>query len=142
MKNIFIALTALLLISGCTGDKKIKHGSLVLVDSLDVSEDIDHCLKYVIASRLSNDNIYVTDGWSFNIYSKDFRLLNSFGKKGKGPGEFMFATDFRIMNDTLYISDLANGRIQMFDINGHYLKSETSMLPMKVLKTADKIVNI
>ncbi len=129
-----------LFIMGCTSEKKVIHGSLVPVDSLDVSENIEHCLKYVTASRLIDNNIYATDGSSFNVYSKDFKLLNSFGKKGKGPGEFMFATDFRCMDDTLYISDLVNGRVQKHDLKGNYLKSEKSMLPMKVLKTADKIV--
>ncbi len=37
---------------------------------------------------IGNDRIYVTEGVSIYIYSKDdLKLINKFGKKGEGPGE-------------------------------------------------------
>jgi sugar lactone lactonase YvrE len=55
-------------------------------------------------------------------FSKDGKFIKTWGKKGKGPGEFdtphALAFDSR---GRLFVGDRANNRIQIFDQDGKYL---------------------
>jgi len=57
-----------------------------------------------------------------SIFLKDGKFVKSFGKPGKGPGEF--ANPHTIAMDSrgrLFIGDRDNNRIQIFDQDGKYL---------------------
>ncbi len=86
-----------------------------------------HCPADVITDEAGN--IYVSDGHEgdhpngrIHKFTKDGTLIKTWGKKGKGPGEFAsphtFAWDSR---GRLFVGDRANGRIQIFDKDGNYL---------------------
>lgn len=49
--------------------------------------------------------------------------LFNFGKRGSGPGEFNLPRSVAVGKDKLYVVDGGNFRIQVFDMNGNFLKS-------------------
>jgi streptogramin lyase len=76
-----------------------------------------------------NGDVFVGDGHGGNSnarvlkFSKDGRLLKTWGKKGTAPGDFdtphALAMDSR---GRLFVGDRGNNRIQIFDQNGSFLE--------------------
>ena len=70
-------------------------------------------------------NIYVADGegnsrvLKFNKYGN---VLLGWGMKGSGPGQFDLPHSIAIDDDLVYVGDRENARIQIFDLNGRYLR--------------------
>jgi DNA-binding beta-propeller fold protein YncE len=79
-----------------------------------------------VAVVASNGNIYVSDGsGSARIvkFTKDGKFVLEFGKRGTGPGEFGMPHNVAVdARERVYISDRDNGRVQVFDSNGKFLK--------------------
>lgn len=78
-----------------------------------------------------NGDLYVTDGYRnarVHRFSRDGKLLTSFGAPGKGPGEFHLPHSIAIdPAGKLYVADRANRRIQIFSPDGDYLTEWTGM---------------
>jgi DNA-binding beta-propeller fold protein YncE len=78
-----------------------------------------------------NGDIYVTDGYRnarVHRFTRDGRLLNSWGAPGKAEGEFHLPHSIAIDPDgTLYVADRANKRIQIFSPEGDFLGMWTGM---------------
>ncbi len=72
-----------------------------------------------------NGEVYVSDGYCnarVLEYAADGKKVKEWGKKGTGPGEFNNAHDIAMgPDDTLYVADRENGRLQWFDKSGKYL---------------------
>src|SRR5215468_252721 len=70
-------------------------------------------------------NIYVTDGYGnsrvlkFNKYGN---LVSGWGMKGNGPGQFDLPHTIAIDGDLVYVGDRDNARIEIFDLNGRFLR--------------------
>ncbi len=136
---ITITLMGFIIISGCTGTEE-KIGSMTVIDSLDISDDIDHSLSFCSAINVYKDELFITDQDKFNVYDlNDFSFKRSFGKKGRSPGEYLGASDFLIENDTIYVCDMVNSRLQLLDITGNYIKSVKSQFPQMIEKWNDDI---
>jgi sugar lactone lactonase YvrE len=77
--------------------------------------------------------IYVSEGHGGAVarvrkFNKDGNLVKAWGQKGEKPGEFSLAHSIVVdRNGLVYVSDRENGRIQIFDADGNYLKSWTSI---------------
>lgn len=77
--------------------------------------------------------IYVSEGHGGAVarvrkFNKDGNLVKAWGQKGVKPGEFSLAHSIVVdRNGLVYVSDRENGRIQIFDADGNYLKSWTSI---------------
>lgn len=74
---------------------------------------------------MDRDQFYVVEGPRVYIYSlTDYRLKQSFGRKGEGPGEFKVDVDDHVFivpqPDHLVIESV--GRISYFTRNGRFLK--------------------
>ncbi len=72
----------------------------------------------------SQNNIYVLDGGNYRIqkFDKDGNYLQTIGRKGEGPGEFM--RPFNIFLDELsniYVMELR--KLHLFNPKGNYIKS-------------------
>ena len=75
-----------------------------------------------------NGDIFVSEGHGGDNsrilkFTKDGKLVKTFGKKGSGPGEF--DTPHTLAMDTkgrLFVGDRNNNRIQIFDQNGTFLE--------------------
>ena len=80
---------------------------------------------------LPNGEFFVTDGYGNSRvvkFSGDGKYLLEWGKRGKGPGEF--DTPHAVVVDShqnVYVSDRENNRIQIFDVNGKFLRQWTHL---------------
>jgi DNA-binding beta-propeller fold protein YncE len=78
-----------------------------------------------------NGDIYVTDGYRncrVHRFTRDGRLVKSWGTPGKGEGQFHLPHSIAIDADgRLYIADRANKRFQIFTPEGEYLGQWTEM---------------
>jgi DNA-binding beta-propeller fold protein YncE len=78
-----------------------------------------------------NGDIYVTDGYRnarVHRFTRDGRLITSWGTPGKAPGEFHLPHSIAIDPDgRLYVADRANKRIQIFSPDGDFLDMWTGM---------------
>jgi DNA-binding beta-propeller fold protein YncE len=76
-----------------------------------------------------NGDLYVTDGYGgarVVKFSRDGKYLLQWGKRGKGPGEFMLPHN--VVTDAqgrVYVTDRDNQRIEVFDANGTFLTQWT-----------------
>ncbi len=83
-------------------------------------------------------NILILDSGNYRVnrYDKDGRYLNSFGKEGSGPGEFLGATRLDVCPDgDILINDLAIRAVNIFDSSGHFVRrlSIEGLSPTQVL---------
>jgi DNA-binding beta-propeller fold protein YncE len=70
-------------------------------------------------------NIYVADGEGNSRVLKFNKFGNpvlGWGMKGSGPGQFDLPHSIAIDGDLVYVGDRENARIQIFDLNGRYLR--------------------
>ncbi len=78
-----------------------------------------------------NGDIYVTDGYRnarVHRFTRDGRLVTSWGSPGKAPGEFHLPHSIAIdPGGKLYVADRANKRIQIFSPDGDFLGLWTGM---------------
>jgi DNA-binding beta-propeller fold protein YncE len=78
-----------------------------------------------------NGDIYVTDGYRnarVHRFTRDGRLVTSWGSPGHGPGQFHLPHSIAIdPNGTLFVADRANKRIQIFTPDGEVLGQWTGM---------------
>lgn len=88
-------------------------------------------------------NIYVADGYGnsrvlkFNRYGN---LVFGWGMKGSGPGQFDLPHSIAIDEDLVYVADRENERIQIFDLNGHYLREWKLGHPFGLFATPDHYI--
>lgn len=60
------------------------------------------------------DKLYVSTFKRLAIYSKNGKLIEATGSRGKGLGQFDFPNGLAVANDRVYVSDSNNHRIQAF----------------------------
>jgi DNA-binding beta-propeller fold protein YncE len=78
-----------------------------------------------------NGDIYVTDGYRnarVHRFTRDGRLVQSWGTPGQGQGQFHLPHSIAIDPDgKLYVADRSNKRIQIFSPDGNFLGQWTGM---------------
>ncbi|MEQ1947200.1 MAG: peptidyl-alpha-hydroxyglycine alpha-amidating lyase family protein [Bryobacteraceae bacterium] len=81
----------------------------------------------------SKGNMYISDGYVNSRvakYDKDGRWMGTWGKRGFGPSEFHIAHNVAVdKNDHVWVADRWNGRLQVFDTNGNFLKEVIINVP-------------
>ncbi len=74
----------------------------------------------------SKGNIYVSDGYVNSRvakFDKDGNWIGTWGKRGFGPGEFATVHNIAVdKNDHVWVADRSNGRLQVFDTEGRFLR--------------------
>jgi hypothetical protein len=74
----------------------------------------------------SNGNIFISDGYVNSRvakYDNTGTWVKSWGKRGYAPGEFNLPHSIAIdYQNRVYVADRANGRMQVFDTDGKFLK--------------------
>jgi hypothetical protein len=69
-------------------------------------------------------HLFITDGYGnarVLEYTVDGKRVRQWGSPGTGPGEFHLPHAIRIADGVVYVADRENGRIEKFDIEGHYV---------------------
>ncbi len=70
-------------------------------------------------------NIYIADSdiCTISKYSKEGIFIKKIGKCGQGPGDFgNLSIDLKIKEDSVYVQDFKNSRIEVLDFNLNYIK--------------------
>ncbi len=91
--------------------------------------------------------IFVADGYgnsSVHRFSADGELIGSFGRPGRGPGEFVVPHSVRVSrDDRVYVADRENHRVQVFTVDGEFLTEWTDFkCPMGVHIDANDVVYV
>jgi hypothetical protein len=114
-KSIKIGVIILLFIS-CTKQLEIKQ---IEEESFEVYQlepgyvgDIEKVGEYFFVADFSNKCI--------RKYDKNFKLLSKFGRRGKGPEEFLAPAYIRVYNQKLFILDRSLSAIKIFSIDGDF----------------------
>ena len=78
---------------------------------------------------LPNGDMYIADGYGncrVHKYSKEGKLLFSWGEPGSGPGQFILPHGIALDSAGLvYVADRENSRVQIFKPDGEYLREWT-----------------
>jgi streptogramin lyase len=81
----------------------------------------------------SRGNIYISDGYVNSRvakYDRNGDWVKSWGAPGTGPGEFRLPHAIAVdRNDNVYVGDRSNRRIQVFDVDGRFLRMFTIDVP-------------
>jgi hypothetical protein len=69
--------------------------------------------------------IYITDSKADNlkVFDAGYNFVTAIGATGSLAGEFKFPVDTEIIGDEIFVADQVNMRIQIFDLEGNYLRS-------------------
>ncbi|NND87806.1 MAG: hypothetical protein HKM28_01010 [Flavobacteriaceae bacterium] len=87
--------------------------NIALKDSLDAPAGV----------WLEGDKMAIADFYNHRILlTQEGVTLKSFGSEGNSEGEFYYPTDVQIKNDTIWVADAYNNRIQTFDTEGNFLQ--------------------
>jgi|SRR5208283_4780375 len=82
----------------------------------------------------SAGNTYISDGYINSRIAKvdkNGSWLRSWGEPGSDPGQFMTPHSIAIdANDHIYVADRGNRRIQVFDVQGKFLRQITIDVPV------------
>lgn len=120
-KSIKIGVIILLLFISCTKQLEIKQ---IGEDALEVFQ-----LEPGIFNDIEKfgENFFVVDASDNSIrkYDENFKLLSKFGKRGKGPEEFLVPVAIIVYNQKLFILDRALGSIKTFSLDGQFEKCIT-----------------
>lgn len=135
---IILLLFTVFLATGCSKEKSI--GCLTIIDSVDLSENINHCITYPVSILSHKNKLYILGDEIISIYDHELNFIKSFGGNGQAPGEFKAGNDLCVLNDTLFVSDLGNYRIQSFSLDGEFLSSFKCDLPTKIDKVNYQLI--
>ncbi|MGD2088843.1 MAG: 6-bladed beta-propeller [Candidatus Aminicenantes bacterium] len=76
---------------------------------------------HIMASEDQTIYLYDIKNLKYFIFSKEGKLIKSFGTKGEGPGEIVLFRDAFLVNDKLILVDI--NEIDYFTKDGTYIKS-------------------
>lgn len=102
----------------------IKYELLFIINGNDHFDDNKLIIPRYAAID-NNENIYILDrgGIKVYVYNIEGKLINSFGGKGEGPGEFSNAVSgifYLPYSDRIGIVDNRHRRVTLFKTNGEY----------------------
>jgi DNA-binding beta-propeller fold protein YncE len=116
---------------------------LTLGERLVRGEDDKHFGRPTDIAWLPDGTFFISDGYVNTRvvkFDKNGKFLMTWGKKGKGPGEFDLPHSIDIdAQRRVYVADRSNSRIQIFDENGKYLSEwDNIRQPYHIMVTADQ----
>jgi DNA-binding beta-propeller fold protein YncE len=116
---------------------------LTLGERLVRGEDDKHFGRPTDIAWLPDGTFFISDGYVNTRvvkFDKNGKFLMTWGKKGKGPGEFDLPHSIDIdAQRHVYVADRSNSRIQIFDENGKYLNEwDNIRSPYHIMITADQ----
>jgi hypothetical protein len=88
--------------------------------------------------RAHDKYIYILDAadQAIKVYDRGKKFVKAFGSKGRGPGEMVYATDFVVYDEKLYVLDAGGRKVQIFSVNDDKFKKQYNLLVPGALKIA------
>jgi len=106
-----------------------KTGKIKLVSELIISDENLRGKDFFgypndVAVDEKND-IYICDNQAHNIkkFNASGEYIRSFGKLGQGPGDLNMPMEIEYLDGRLYVRDLMNQRVSIFDSGGTFIDS-------------------
>lgn len=119
---IFVAVGGL--IAGC---KSNKHPSVPSLrpNKVKLKFKDSTYLSYPWNIQKYGKNFFIDDAQNHRVLKLDSTLMlqKIIGRQGNGPGEFQFAGAMVAYNDSLYVYDSGTERFNVYDFNGHPLRT-------------------
>lgn len=139
MKNRVAYLLCLMMFSACT--YATKNGAQAIEQKYKYEEPL---LNYADTSAYKiielqttaesvmgfYDKIIITDSYVYVLNSEQFsvfifdlggKFINKINRRGDGPQEYLFLTDYCVYNDTIHVLDAQKQRVQKYNVNADYL---------------------
>jgi len=103
-------------------------------DKLNVSEFADTVLyipletnsqsliKGIYRTQIIGEHILLNCNDKLLLFSKSGKFIRQIGRKGKGPGEYNYVTDFVAVGDTIFISPSSKQTLIKYTINGDFIE--------------------
>ncbi len=142
MNRLIIVLPAIFLFIACAGPETSESAinlqkiaaaaieydleALTEVTGYVFLETNDSCLiRTVNRVEQHNSVYYINTVWALYAFSEEGRYLNSFGKKGRGPGEFGFIKDFTVHRekDLVLLLTYNPNSVYLFTKSGQFLSA-------------------
>lgn len=79
-------------------------------------------MQYPLGFDIGNDQVYVTNTYEsrIDVFSLEGKKLFSFGSRGRGEGQFRYASDVAVDDSRVYVIDTDNNRVEVFTHDGKY----------------------
>lgn len=146
MKSKLLLWFLLLLLAACSGQHRQQQGTgeAIIEEAVQAGEvlegeviPIDTALfRYAYRMRVQDDKAVILDlhnaDYYYHVFTyPDFKYISSFGKRGEGPGESIYASNVRFVGpNTVWVLDDGKGR--MYQYSG-IAKGETPKLEKDIL---------
>jgi len=141
MKKFTLVLTFLWLFCNASAQIKTPQGKIVknlklpkigskqytMKEELSIGEsrnDDNYYFSKISALYVDNrENIYLIEGneRQVRLFDKDGKFIRKFGRKGRGPGEFLYPTYVYVNDSIIYVVDSGNRKISSYFIDGTFL---------------------
>ncbi len=142
MKKI-LSLITLFLTATNLDALKAQTITLEKIYTIDITKQGDLLLGEIGSGLLDNNNqVFLVDNGNKKVHHFDSagKIKNSFGREGRGPGEFLKAAGASLSGDskTLYLLDYPNARVVIFEANSGAHKmtinfQSTTLIPVNDL---------
>jgi DNA-binding beta-propeller fold protein YncE len=124
-------------------DRSLTHFH-ALIESIRGGPPFNHPTGLAVAP---NGDLYISDGYGncrIHHFTPDGELIASFGEPGTGPGQFHIPHGVWVTSDgRVLVSDRENDRVQVFDLEGHYLTEWADVQrPTKVVTDPQEMVYV
>jgi DNA-binding beta-propeller fold protein YncE len=87
----------------------------------------------------SGGRLFISDGYGnarILEYTSTGKRVKAWGSAGSGPAQFQIPHGIAVVGNVLYVADRGNARVQLFDLDGHYLREWTHLGRPFALKLA------
>jgi len=83
--------------------------------------------------------IYILDRRKSTVFkfSPEGSLIKTFGQRGTGPGEMARPEQVLVSNDTVYVTDMRQRKVIIFDNEGAYVKD---VIPLRGQRFSEKYI--
>lgn len=114
-----LIIASVFIYNSCSQKLKVPTVESKILYSISQLSDSTFLSKSVSNFEVYKDRLFFSDNFNNRICCVDsnFLLIATYGSPGRGPGELMNPDYFAIFNDSLYISDPINRKINVYSIN-------------------------
>ena len=127
LRILKILLAYFLMVYGCTyhNEKEPSLDNLHKITDVSrfLSSDTTPLIGWPTRIKESDGDIFIIDAGSYHVVKLDMdgHLILSFGRRGRGPGEFESLTGFWIFDDSLMVYDYNSFKFVTYDHQGNLI---------------------
>ena len=116
--------------------------AIASVELIPIETDDQHLLGNNVHIYLLPDGFLLADKQNARLfrYSADGKFINTIGRRGNGPGEFIRIGDVQIIEDQIHMYD-NSGQELVFSMNGELLKNNKTELGIHAYRTSSGLLS-